>query len=406
VRRLAAVDAQTYWMSAHVPNDQFLLYAFAAAPDRLNQVLDGLARRAAACADLRLRLSDDHPWRYPRWESAAVTPEQFVVHEPLAWDDCLPAVAALAEDQLDPRAAAWRLHLFGSVVVLQLAHCLADGTRSADLAAWLFGRDVPVPPLPQTRRGSLVLRSVTAARTHRAMVADIAAGRLPPPRPSQPPGPTNSAPAGRRQVRTLLRRRSELGEGRTVTVAVLAAIGDALDGYLRAHGCAAPLTAEVLLAKPGIRLAGNHFRNTGVGLYPELAPGQRAAAIDADLRAGRQRAQHPAALAAERAFAATPRTAGDRRDRRLQRQPRTGGPAARDGAGALDVGVSRTVTDDGSHPRRARDRRHHRRQRAWRGVRGRYRRLRRPPGAGAGLGRALGQAERSAAIPTSSASCR
>jgi hypothetical protein len=307
VRRLAAVDAQMYWMSAQVPNDQFLLYAFAASPDRLDPVLDGLTRRAAECADLRLRLTDGDWWRYPRWESGAVTPEQFVVHEPLAWDDCLSAVAALAEDQLDPRVAAWRLHLFGSVVVLQIAHCLADGTRAADLAAWLLGRDVPVPPLPQTRRGSLALRSVTAARAHRAMVRDIAAGRLPPPRPSQPPGPTNSAPAGRRQVRTLLRQRSELGKGRTVTVTVLAAIGDALDGYLRARGCgAAPLSAEVLLAKPGIRLAGNHFRNTGVGLYPDLEPGERATTIDADLRAGRQRAQHPAALAADRAFTATP----------------------------------------------------------------------------------------------------
>ena len=32
VRRLAAVDAQTYWMSAKIPNDQFLLYGFEGGP--------------------------------------------------------------------------------------------------------------------------------------------------------------------------------------------------------------------------------------------------------------------------------------------------------------------------------------------------------------------------------------
>ena len=35
VRRLSAVDAQMHWMSAKIPNDQFLLYGFAGEPSEL-----------------------------------------------------------------------------------------------------------------------------------------------------------------------------------------------------------------------------------------------------------------------------------------------------------------------------------------------------------------------------------
>ncbi|CAN5748387.1 hypothetical protein BH09ACT8_BH09ACT8_37690 [soil metagenome] len=319
-RRFAAVDAQTFWMSAQVPNDQFLLYAFEGLPEP-DAVLPAVIARANACADLMVRIADDCTLRYPRWVPGAVDRSQFLVHDPadLDWAGCLTAVAALAEDQLDPRTAAWRLHVFApvrgvpwtgsaaTVVVLQIAHCLADGTRSAELAAWLFGREVPVTTLAPGRRGSLVLRSVAAARTHRAMAADLGAGRLPTAGEPQPLVPTNNAPTGRRWIRTLLRHRAELPAGRTVTVAVLAAVAGALDGYLRDRGSEpVPLCAEVLLAKPGIRLAQNHFRNVGIGLHPELGPVARAAAIDADLQAGRARAEHPAAPAADRAFAATP----------------------------------------------------------------------------------------------------
>ena len=32
---MAAADAQTFWMSASIPNDQFALYVFAGVPDDL-----------------------------------------------------------------------------------------------------------------------------------------------------------------------------------------------------------------------------------------------------------------------------------------------------------------------------------------------------------------------------------
>ena len=39
MRRLTAVDAQTYWMSAKIPNDQFLLYGFAGVPANLDEAM-------------------------------------------------------------------------------------------------------------------------------------------------------------------------------------------------------------------------------------------------------------------------------------------------------------------------------------------------------------------------------
>jgi hypothetical protein len=319
VRRLAAVDAQTFWMSAKVPNDQFLLYAFAGLPD-LDLVLTGLADRAAACEDLRLRIADDCQWRYPKWVVGEIHPDQFAVHsEELEWDACLAAVAHLADDQLDPRIATWRLHLFQpvrsapgtssevTVAVLQMSHAMADGTRSADLAAWLFSREAPVAPLLSSQPGSLALRTVAAARTHRDLTRDLEAGRLPTAGEPQPPLPTNNAPAGERRLRTVLRHRAALPTGPTVTVSVLVAISTALAGYLRDRNAdPSHLRIEVLLAKSGQRLAHNHFRNVGVGLRPELEPKERGVAISAELRDCRTRAQHPATLAADRAFGATP----------------------------------------------------------------------------------------------------
>lgn len=102
-RRLAAVDAQTYWMSAKIPNDQFVLFVFDGVVRVDNALVEDLRVRAAACPDLCLRIIDDQPWRYPSWVTGPVEPSQFVVHRDDAgahWDACLAAVARLAETQL------------------------------------------------------------------------------------------------------------------------------------------------------------------------------------------------------------------------------------------------------------------------------------------------------------------
>ncbi len=115
--------------------------------------------------------------------------------------------------------------------------------------------------------------------------------------------PTNARPDGARTMRTLVRHRAQL-RGPTVTVAVLAAVSTALSGLL--GGPVDSLCAEVPIAKPGVPHAHNHFGNFTVGLYPELGHDARVARIATDVANGRRRLQHPAALSADRAFAAVP----------------------------------------------------------------------------------------------------
>ncbi|MBV9516381.1 MAG: DUF1298 domain-containing protein [Mycobacteriaceae bacterium] len=318
-RALTAADAQVYWMSAKIPNDQFLLYVFDGEPDDLQGAVAEVVRRARRCPDLGLRVEDSSLLTYPRWAAREVGTDQIAVHGPApGWAQCLDAVARLAADQLDLRRGAWRLHIFtpvpgvagapgpSTVGVIQMGHALGDGMRSSALAAALFGRTVNVPGFQRSRRGSLIMRGVAAARAHRQLENDTAAGLVPPPAPPRPALSINSRPGSVRIIRTLLRRRAELA-GPTVTVAVLAAISAALAGYLGARGeDTSALGAEVPMAKNRVRRANNHFGNVGIGLYPELGFQQRTARIAADLGERRRRAGHPAFEAADRSLAAVP----------------------------------------------------------------------------------------------------
>ena len=320
--RLSAVDAQMFWMSAKVPNDQFLVYGFAGEPADLEQALDEVRARADGCAELKLRVDDRSVFGYPRWVTGDVRQDQFVVHHlsDRSWAGCLTAIAGLGQEQLDASVATWWLHFFasagglpgggsGTVAVLQVSHALGDGIRSSALAAYLFGRAETVPavaaPSP-CRVATLPWRAVEAARTHRQLVRDTEAGVVPPQADSRPALRSNSRPAGTRNVRTLIRGRGEV-TGPTVTVGVLAALSTALAGHLRELGDdPAMLGAEVPMAKAGARQAHNHFGNVGVGLYPGLEFGERAVRIARDLARRRCRGAHPAMLAASRAFAAVP----------------------------------------------------------------------------------------------------
>lgn len=312
---MAAVDAQTYWMSAKIPSDEFLLYAFDGVVDT-DAATAELLRRARACPDLSQRVADDRCWAYPRWAPAALRADQVRVREAgLDWAGCLDAVAGLTSDQLDARESAWRADVFApvsgapsaagpaTVLVLQVAHALADGSRAAQLAAWLLGRPAPVPAIAERRRGSLLLRSMVAARAHRQLVRDLDAGALPPPPEPRSLLATNAAPSGRSRLRTLVVPRHALNRGHTVTVGALLAVGDALAQQL---GEAAGLSAEVPLRKPGIRHARNHFRNVSIALRPELPRSERAELLAAQLSAARRRAEHPAARAEADALAAVP----------------------------------------------------------------------------------------------------
>ncbi len=314
---MAAVDAQFYWMSAKVPNDDFLLYAFDGEPADCSDAIERVRRRAHASPELTMRVRDGCPLTYPQWVPTDLAPEQVIRHDLAdhSWHDCLAAVVALADDQLDIRRTPWRLHVFtsvlgipgvtgpGTVAVMQVAHALADGSRASAMAAWLFGRADPVPEVQRLPAGFLPWRAVEAARTHRQLVRDTRAGLLAPGAGSRPLLPTNARPDGARAVRTLVRHRSQLS-GPTVTVGAMAAVSTALSDLL--GDAADSLGAEVPMAKPGAPQAHNHFGNVVVGLYPRLGLDARAERIAADLANGRRRFEHPATRAADRAFAAVP----------------------------------------------------------------------------------------------------
>ena len=314
---MAAVDAQFYWMSAKIPNDEFLLYAFDGEPSNCERAVEQVCRRARACPDLTMRIQDRSSLTYPQWVPTALGLEQVVCHDlpDHSWRDCLAAVVALADAQLDVRRMPWRLHVFtpvlgipgvsgtGAVVVMQVAHALADGARASAMAAWLLGRAAPVPPPARPSAGVFPWRAVDAARTHRRRVRDTRAGLLAPTLGDRPPQPTNARPDGVRSMRTLVRRRAQL-RGPTITVGVLTAVSTALSRLL--GDTADSLGAEVPMAKPGVPQANNHFGNVVVGLYPKLGLDERAERIATDLANGRRRFEHPATCAADRAFAAVP----------------------------------------------------------------------------------------------------
>ncbi|MDG5484929.1 WS/DGAT domain-containing protein [Mycolicibacterium gadium] len=323
VRRLSAVDAQTYWMSAKIPNDTVLLYGFDGVPADLDATIEEIAQRARGCPDLTVCIEDGGRFRYPAWVHHEVDSSQFVVHNmgDSSFQQCLDEARVLTAERLEARVAAWRMHVFtgiegvpgvggpGTVAVLHISHALGGGGRTSAPAAIMFGRRNSVVPgidAPRTGPVRLPIAGFRAARAHRQLVEDTEAGRVPAPADLRPALRTNDRPAGSRYLRTLVRRRSDLN-GPTVTVAALSAVSGALAAQLRCLGeDPSFLGAEVPMVKPPPRLAYNHFGNVGVGLYPELAEPERGVRIAADLDARRRRAAHPAIRMADRAFAATP----------------------------------------------------------------------------------------------------
>lgn len=321
--RLSAVDAQTYWMSAKIPNDTVLLYGFDGVPAEPEMAISEIIERASGCPDLTVRIEDGGWLTYPAWVPREVDRSQFVLHDKGSgsFQTCLDEARVLTAERLDAGLAAWRMHVFtgvegvpgaaglGTVAVLQISHALGGGGRTSAPAAIMFGRrDGVVPGIDAPHAGPFMLPigGFRAARAHRQLVEDTVAGRVPAPADLRQALRTNARPAGSQHLRTVVRRRSDLS-GPTVTVAALSAVSVALAAQLRSLGeDPSSLGAEVPMAKPTPRLAYNHFGNVGVGLYPELTDAERGVRIAADLDARRRRAAHPAMRMADRAFSATP----------------------------------------------------------------------------------------------------
>jgi len=323
MNRLSAVDAQTYWMSAKIPNDTVLLYGFDGVPADIEVAITEIAELARGCPDLTVRVEDGGRFTYPAWVSGEVDRSQFVVCDAgdRSYQACLDEARVLTAERLDARVAAWRMYVFtgvegvpgvtgpGTVAVLQISHALGGGGRTSAPVAMMFGRrDGTVPGIDGLPGGPFMLpvAGFRAARAHRQLGEDTEAGRVPAPADLRPALRTNARPTGSRHLRTVVRRRADLS-GPTVTVAALSAVSVALAEQLTSLGeDPAALGAEVPMAKPPPRLAYNHFGNVGVGLYPELADADRGVRIAADLDARRRRAAHPAMRMSDRAFAATP----------------------------------------------------------------------------------------------------
>ncbi|WP_431237160.1 DUF1298 domain-containing protein [Mycolicibacterium aichiense] len=319
-RPMTAVDAQMFWMSAVVPSDQLVLYAFDGSPESPQAAVDELRRRAEACHELRMRVVDSSRWRYPRWCRGDVSADQFVLHDTggVDWQDCLDTAARFRGDPLDLHRMTWRAHIFpqvvgvpgcggaGSVVVMQTGHAFADGTRGTLLGGALLGRRQPVPVPAPARPGFLPARGVAAARAYRQLVRDTEAGQVPPAAPGAPLLSINQRPRATPVLRTLVLDREQLTKP-TVTIGALVVIAEALGGYLAARGeDTSALTAEVTMAGQQVSGGHNNFRNVGIRLHTEVGRARRAGLIAAELAAQRLRGEHPALRASAAASAAVP----------------------------------------------------------------------------------------------------
>lgn len=334
MQRLAFADAMSYWTASAISNDQFVVYCFAEPQLSLDAIAERLLMQARHVDDLRLAVLDlpgtiDRPYWVPRNPDAG----QIRTHtEVSTWSEYLTHIAGLMADQLVPSAAAWRLHVCGPltgaprcdggavVVVLQIAHALGDGRRTAQIARRLF--TAPPEPIGALRRDSGVHRGVTCiaasvwglSRIPLQVTEMVARGlyawrlstRWGPTAPGYAPSPLNEQPDAGRALRVLVVDRADLtGGGVSVTVAALTAISIALPAYLddpdRSYG------VELTIGADTETEARNNFRNTGVDLHTDVGDlRDRARRIADGIAAARRAGADPARRASRQASAATP----------------------------------------------------------------------------------------------------
>ncbi|ASR04258.1 WS/DGAT domain-containing protein [Gordonia rubripertincta] len=334
MQRMAAADAASYWMSERIPNDQFLLYCFAAPSISLDECARRLSARARHVDDLCLRVHDvpataDRPY----WVSAEPTPDQVRVDTTTrTWSSCLESVAALIGEPLVPSRAAWRLHLFGPVtdlpaggggsgtgvvVALQVSHALGDGRRASQIARDLFtapcdsrGRDGFGIPGPVLDAGTLVLGALRFpaefATTIRRGIQVARGQQVDSGKQGCPLTTLNRNPGPRRLLRVIVLDRERLtAAGWPATVAVLVAMSQALPRYL-GEGCR-HLGVELTIGRPEKPDARNNFRNAGIDLHLEVDdPDERARLIRGEIDAARAADADPGRVAQRRVSEATP----------------------------------------------------------------------------------------------------
>ena len=82
---MAATDAQFYWMSAKLPSDQFLLYAFAGVPDDVAAGTAAVLDRARRVPDLAMRVADGLPPAAGSRAAELITTTLLFVSAALSW---------------------------------------------------------------------------------------------------------------------------------------------------------------------------------------------------------------------------------------------------------------------------------------------------------------------------------
>lgn len=355
-------DAQSYWASAAIPNDQFLLYCFA-APDfsladsagsgrsaALSALASEVRSRAAGVADLRLRVLDvpaslDRPY----WIDGDIGDDQVRVHRVGGWPECLDVLGRLMAEQLTPSQCCWRVHLFGPITdapgaheggagepaviaVLQITHALGDGRRTSSIARELFGDGPTIPPGPggfdrgvvdrsggrrtgggapgSGRAAGLFLLSAAAwgaARFPVDLAATVGKGlsayrlakQAPPPGDGVPLSSLNRQPGDDRILRTIVVPRESLKPfGHNVTVGALTAISLALPEYL--DDADRRYAVELTVGRDPATVSGTRNRRQPRNDFRNCSIGLHADEADLAARAGAIRADIAAARDADR----------------------------------------------------------------------------------------------------------
>ncbi len=371
---MAARDATMFWLSRRTVNDVFMLYAFAETDTATDELRAFVAARAARIPDLRIRLQEiPGDLGYPRWVPAEFASQQFVHHRPdgRSWQELLTNLGELLGTGVQPTEFPWRIHVFRDihtapqaaepvvVVVLQLSHALADGTRAAAIARALFSAaadpavvhstpgapvdnsayrpvgpaQTPTQPVDScgqpcgwiARRvaprvlGVLRLprqlaatawRGRAAYQAQRELADRTAAGEVPAAATGFAPCVLNPAVTGdEHHVRMLVVDVGSLRiPGKTVTTVALTAISRAMCDYLTERGARPERLGTALpMALPAPSAARNNYRGLSIDLHidePDLRI--RANLIADDLAARRERALNPLLSVQDRVGEAVP----------------------------------------------------------------------------------------------------
>ncbi|KIQ19873.1 WS/DGAT domain-containing protein [Rhodococcus sp. MEB064] len=320
---------------------------------RTETLVSAIADRADAIAALRVRLSvPTLNLDYPSW-TARETPmrDDIVVHADrgLSWGDTPQALGAVLATPVDTQRTSWRVHVLpdvldvpsstgpATVVVVQLAHCVTDGSGAVAITRALLGDDSVADDLPTPAVRKAVSPHVAAAagllrlpgqivgtaravrrslRSARDLHRDVDAGlvvRHPAPRSvtmfNDDPGPDRVGYVLVRSLSEVTGASSSTTTGAnarvSVTTASIGAIARAMAAFLREQGHDVPddLGTHVSVALPDdAEFSGvNRLASANVDLFPASDDrSTQSLAIAKHLAEERVRATHQAVLDAVR----------------------------------------------------------------------------------------------------------